>query len=79
MNAATSKPTYRLKNLDSGAAGYRVIYGETRPIWEQTFASLRAAKAFAKKHEGFGDVIFSIEPVKAGAGGGTPRAAGAVR
>jgi hypothetical protein len=42
---------------------YRVVYGETRPAWEQTFPTMRAAKAFAKTHESFGDVIFSIKKV----------------
>lgn len=47
-------------------SGYRVVYGETMPAWEQTFPTLRAAKAFAKKHESFGDVIFSIAEVVPG-------------
>ena len=42
---------------------YRVVYGETMPAWEKSFPSLRAARAFAKKHESFGDVIFSIAKV----------------
>lgn len=45
---------------------YRVVYGETRPAWEQTFPMMREAKAFAKTHEGFGDVIFSIAKVVPG-------------
>jgi hypothetical protein len=45
---------------------YRVVYGETIPAWEQSFTSLREAKAFAKKHESFGDVIFSIGKVLPG-------------
>lgn len=39
---------------------YRVVYGETIPAWEKVFPTLREAKAFAKEHESFGDVIFSI-------------------
>ncbi len=42
---------------------YRVVYGETRPAWEQIFPTMREAKAFAKKHESFGDVIYSIKKV----------------
>lgn len=47
---------------------YRVVYGETMPAWEKTFPTLREAKAFAKKHESFGDLIFSIGPVIPGQG-----------
>lgn len=47
---------------------YRVVYGETRPAWEQIFPTLRAAKAFAKEHESFGDVIFSVRKVVPGEG-----------
>jgi hypothetical protein len=46
--------------------GYRVVYGETMPAWEQTFTTMREAKAFAKKHESFGDMIFSIAKVVPG-------------
>lgn len=42
---------------------YRVVYGETMPAWEKTFPTKREARAFAKKHESFGDIIFSIEKV----------------
>ena len=45
---------------------YRVVYGETIPAWERTFPSLREAKAFAKEHKRFGDVIFSIKAVVPG-------------
>jgi hypothetical protein len=45
---------------------YRVVYGETMPAWEQTFPTRREAKAFAKKHEGFGDIVFSIAKVVPG-------------
>ena len=38
----------------------------THPAWERTFPTKRAAKAFAKKHESFGDVIFSIKKVVPG-------------
>lgn len=44
---------------------YRVVYGEERPAWEKSFPTLRAAMAFARKHDGFGDVIFSITRVGA--------------
>lgn len=46
--------------------GYRVVYGESRPAWEKIFPTMREAKAFAKEHEGFGDIIFSIKPVVPG-------------
>ena len=42
---------------------YRVVYGETMPAWEKIFPTMREAKTFAKKHRGFGDVIFSIAKV----------------
>lgn len=44
-----------------GSHGYRVVYGETRPAWEQIFRTMRAAKAFAKEQKSFGDIIFSIK------------------
>jgi hypothetical protein len=47
-------------------SGWRVVYGETMPAWEQTFQTEREAKAFAKKHRSFGDVIFSIAKVVPG-------------
>ena len=47
---------------------YRVVYGETIPAWEKIFHTLREAKAFAKEHESFGDIIFSIKPVVPGEG-----------
>lgn len=40
--------------------GWRVVYGETMPAWEQIFPTKREAEAFARKHRGFGDVIFSV-------------------
>jgi hypothetical protein len=42
---------------------YRVVYGETMPAWERIFPTMRAAKAFAKEHEGFGDIVFSVKKV----------------
>ncbi len=45
---------------------YRVVYGETIPAWEKIFATKREAEAFAKEHESFGDVIFSIRKVVPG-------------
>lgn len=42
---------------------YRVVYGETLPAWEKIFSTMKEAKAFAKEHESFGDVIFSIKKV----------------
>lgn len=45
---------------------WRVVYGETRPMWEQTFPTKRAAEAFAKKHRSFGDIIFSIKKTVSG-------------
>lgn len=47
---------------------YRVVYGETMPAWEETFATMREAMAFAKKHESFGDIIFGITRIVAGEG-----------
>lgn len=45
---------------------YRVVYGESSPAWEQIFPTMKAAKTFAKEHESFGDVIFSIKKVVPG-------------
>lgn len=45
---------------------YRVVYGETMPAWEKTFPTKREARAFAKEHESFGDIIFSIAKVVPG-------------
>lgn len=45
---------------------YRVVYGETIPMWEQIFPAMREAKAFAREHERFGDVIFSIAKIVPG-------------
>ena len=46
--------------------GYLVVYGETMPAWEKIFPTMREAKAFAKEHERFGDIIFSIAKVVPG-------------
>ncbi len=45
---------------------YRVVYGETRPMWEKILPTKRKAEAFAKKHESFGDVVFSVAKVVRG-------------
>lgn len=42
---------------------YRVAYGETMPSWERTFPTRQKAAAFAKEHEGMGDLIFSVAKV----------------
>lgn len=47
---------------------YRVVYGETMPAWEQTFITKREADAFANRHRGMGDVIFSVDKVIPGEG-----------
>ena len=46
--------------------GWRVVFGETMPAWERIFSTRREAEGFAKKHRGFGDVIFSVEKVVPG-------------
>ena len=46
--------------------GYRVVYGENLPAWEQILPTLREAKVFAKEQERFGDRIFSIKIVVPG-------------
>lgn len=46
--------------------GWRVVYGEGRPAWEQIFPTKREADVFAKQHRSFGDVIFSIARVTPG-------------
>lgn len=43
--------------------GWRVVYGETRPAWEQVFPTKREADAFAIKHLSFGDIVFSVARV----------------
>lgn len=43
--------------------GWRVVYGETRPMWEQIFATRREARAFVKEHESFGDAIYGVKKV----------------
>jgi|HubBroStandDraft_1064217.scaffolds.fasta_scaffold125234_3 hypothetical protein len=45
---------------------YRVVYGEMMPAWEKIFPTMREAKAFAKEHRSFGDIIFSIRKVVPG-------------
>lgn len=47
-------------------AGWRVVYGESRPAWEKILPTRREARAFAKEHESFGDIIFSIKKVVPG-------------
>lgn len=42
---------------------YRVVYGESRPAWERIFKTMKEARAFAKEHKSFGDIIFSIKKV----------------
>jgi hypothetical protein len=46
--------------------GYRVVYGETLPAWEQILPTMKEAMAFAKEHKSFGDRIFSIKKVVQG-------------
>jgi hypothetical protein len=53
-------------NRKAAKHGYRVVYGESRPAWEQIFPTMKEARAFAKEHRSFGDVIFSIKPVVPG-------------
>jgi hypothetical protein len=45
---------------------YRVVYGETRPAWEQIFPTKREAQAFAKQQKRVGDVVFSVKKVVPG-------------
>lgn len=42
---------------------YRVVYGESRPAWEQIFRTKREAEKFARKHRSFGDIVFSVKKV----------------
>lgn len=46
--------------------GFRVVYGETRPAWEQIFPTMKEAQAFAKKHRRMGDIVFSVRKVVPG-------------
>lgn len=43
--------------------GWRVVYGETAPVWSRVLPTKDAAEKFATKHRGFGDIVFSIEAV----------------
>jgi hypothetical protein len=45
---------------------YRVVYGETMPVWDKTFPDMREAFAFAKLRDDCGDIVFSVERVQAG-------------
>jgi hypothetical protein len=45
---------------------YRVVYGESRPAWEQKFPTKKQAEAFARKQKRLGDVIFSVKQVVPG-------------
>lgn len=47
-------------------AGWRVVYGETRPAWEQIFPTKRKAEAFRKRCLGRGDTVFSVAKTVAG-------------
>lgn len=58
--------TTTIKAAHTAKTGWRVVYGESRPAWEQVFPTKREADAFAKKHRGFGDVIFSVKKVVPG-------------
>lgn len=46
--------------------GYRVVYGETIPAWEQIFPTQRMAEDFAEEHRKMGNLIFSIKKVVPG-------------
>jgi hypothetical protein len=52
-----------MAGIQKHTKGWRVVYGETRPAWERIFPTAREAKAFAREHRGFGDIIFSISKV----------------
>lgn len=43
---------------------YRVVYGETVPMWERIFPTLGEAEAFARKHHSMGDIVFSVKKVR---------------
>jgi hypothetical protein len=45
---------------------YRVVYGETMPVWEQIFDTHREARLFAKEQKRLGDIIFSVAKVVPG-------------
>lgn len=53
-------------NRKKAKHGYRVVYGESRPMWEKIFKTKKEAADFAKEHTGFGDIIFSVKPVVPG-------------
>lgn len=42
---------------------WRVVYGETRPMWERSFPTRSKAMAFAKKQRTLGDVIFGVAKI----------------
>lgn len=45
---------------------YRVVYGETRPMWEKIFPTLNKAEEFAIKQESVGDIVYSVKKVVEG-------------
>lgn len=45
---------------------YRVVYGESRPAWEQIFRTWKAARAFAAEQRRVGDIVFSVKKVVPG-------------
>jgi hypothetical protein len=45
---------------------YRVVYGETLPMWAQSFAAKRAAESFALRQLSRGDIIFTVAKIVPG-------------
>lgn len=45
---------------------YRVVYGETRPMWEQIFPTLKKAEEFAIEQQSVGDIVYSVKKVVEG-------------
>ena len=52
-----------VKATQGKRSGFRVVYGETAPVWSRVLPSRAAADAFAAKHRSFGDIIFGLEAV----------------
>lgn len=63
---APTPPSHGAGQKGAKMSGYRVVYGESRPAWEKIFPTRAAARAFAKEHRSFGDVIFSVKKVVPG-------------
>lgn len=59
-----SKGRVHVKARQQKRAGFRVVYGETMPVWSRVLPSRAAAEEFAAKKRNVGDIVFSIEATR---------------